>query len=111
MVEAPPSKNHKTRIPAWHPRDNKPPLGQLDNDTVNLFAQLLEVRRMHSAFFVLLVYCISATPVCQHIFISFFFFFGNSHIKRNHAIFPSKTGCFSQKTAGFIYLSKPKNLL
>jgi hypothetical protein len=53
MVEAPPSKNHKTRIPAWHPRDNKPPLGQLDNDTVNLFAQLLEVRRMQSAFFVL----------------------------------------------------------
>jgi hypothetical protein len=81
MVEAPPSKNHKTRIPAWHPRDNKPPLGQLDNDTVNLFARLLEVRRMHSAFFVLLVYFISMFPVCQHIFVSFLSFSKISTIK------------------------------
>ncbi len=29
MVEAPPSKNHKTRIPFWHPRNNKPPCGSL----------------------------------------------------------------------------------
>ena len=66
---------------------------------------------MHSAFFVLLVYCISATPVCQHIFISFFFFFWKQSHQKKSRHFPFKNRLLFTKTAGFIYLSKPKNLL
>jgi len=43
-------------------------LWQSDNDTVNLFAHWLEVRRMQSAFFVLPDYYISPFFVCQYNF-------------------------------------------
>ncbi len=90
MVEAPPSKNHKTRIPFWHPRNNKPPCGSL---VTTLLTSLRhaggEADAISPLCFALIVYqTISdlSTGKSRN-----FFFFVNSFPRSGNTIFCTQT--------------------
>lgn len=91
MVEAPPSKNHKTRIPFWHPRNNKLPSGSL---VTTLLTSLRhaggEADAISLLCFALTVYqTISDLSTGKSRFFSFFFV--NSFPRGGNTIFCTQT--------------------